>query len=113
MATIFGTEIGLPQSSLIAAILMVQFVGVPFAFLFGSLATRIGTKRAILLGLVVYLFISCFGYFVTTTPQFFVMAFLVATYDCPNACVRRVCARSRRHYLRGDRSWHTGNQVCG
>ncbi len=78
LATIYGTEIGLPQSSLITAILLVQFVGVPFAFLFGSLASRIGTKRAILLGLCVYLFISCFGYFVQTTAQFFVMAVLVA-----------------------------------
>ena len=50
LATIYGTEIGLSQSSLITAILVVQFVGVPFAFLFGSLATRIGAKRAILCG---------------------------------------------------------------
>ncbi|MEM6705940.1 MAG: MFS transporter [Acidobacteriota bacterium] len=78
LATIYGTEIGLPQSSLITAILLVQFVGVPFAFLFGSLAARIGTKRAILIGLSVYLVISVFGYFVTTSTHFFIMAILVA-----------------------------------
>ena len=78
LATIYGTEIGLPQSSLITAILMVQFVGVPFAFAFGALATKIGTKRAILLGLTIYMVISVFGYFVTTSTHFFVLAFLVA-----------------------------------
>jgi MFS transporter, UMF1 family len=39
---------------MIGAIVMVQFVGVPFSFLFGMLAGWIGTKRAIFLGLLVY-----------------------------------------------------------
>ena len=30
---------------MIASILLVQFVGIPFAFLFGMLAGRIGAKR--------------------------------------------------------------------
>jgi len=37
MATLFGTEIGIGREALIAAILVVQFVGVPFTFLFGLL----------------------------------------------------------------------------
>ncbi len=78
LATIFGTELGFPQSALITAILLVQFVGVPFAFLFGGLAGVIGTKRAILVGLAVYLGISCFGYFIETVEQFYVMAIMVA-----------------------------------
>lgn len=79
MATTYGSEIGLPESSLIIAILLVQFVGVPFAFLFGALAHRITAKRAVLLGLFVYLVISIFGYFVTTSTHFFVLAIMVAT----------------------------------
>jgi UMF1 family MFS transporter len=78
MATVFGGEIGLPQPALIGAILMVQFVGVPFAFAFGMLAGRIGPKRAILLGLSIYLGISVLGYFVRTPTHFFILAFLVA-----------------------------------
>ena len=54
MATAYGTEIGIARGPLIAAILMVQFVGVPFAFLFGAMADRIGAKRAIFLALGVY-----------------------------------------------------------
>ncbi len=79
MATIYGAEIGLPTAALISAILMVQFVGVPFAFLFGALAGRVGAKRAIFVGLVVYCGIGVFGFFIQSSWQFFTLAFAVAT----------------------------------
>lgn len=78
MATIYGREIGLPQGGLIGAILMVQFIAMPFAFLFGGLAGKIGAKRAILLGLTVYLGITVLGYFMQTTLHFYLLATLVA-----------------------------------
>ena len=40
MGTAYGTELGIEQGSLITSILIVQFVGIPFAFLFGRLAGR-------------------------------------------------------------------------
>jgi UMF1 family MFS transporter len=79
MATIYGREIGIAQNHLIGAVLLVQFVGIPFAFLFGQIAGSIGTKRAILLALVVYVGISVFGYSVQTTAQFYALAIAVAT----------------------------------
>jgi MFS transporter, UMF1 family len=79
MATTFGDEIGIPKTHMIGALLMVQFVGVPFAFAFGLLADRIGAKRAIFLALVVYGGISIYGYALKTSPQFFVLGFLVGT----------------------------------
>jgi UMF1 family MFS transporter len=79
MATAYGTEIGIEQSSLITAILLVQFVGVPFAFLFGMLADRIGAKPAIFVGLVVYTLISIVGYNMRTATHFFILAILVGT----------------------------------
>lgn len=77
MATAYGTEIGIGQGELIAAVLLVQFVGVPFAFLFGSLARWMGTKRAIFLGLAVYAGISVLGYYMRTAAHFFALAILV------------------------------------
>lgn len=77
MATIYGTEVGIGQGALIASILLVQFVGVPFAFLFGHLAGRIGVKQAIFLGLVVYAGISVLGYFMTNATHFLILALLV------------------------------------
>jgi UMF1 family MFS transporter len=79
MATLFGSGIGIPASSLILAILMVQFVGAPFAFLFGQIAGRIGAKRAILMALLVYVVIALLGSRLATTRDFFVLAFLVGT----------------------------------
>lgn len=79
MGTTFGAELGLPETALIGAILLVQFLGIPFAFAFGALARRIGAKRAILIGITIYLGISIYGYFVHTLTQFFVLAGLVAT----------------------------------
>jgi len=79
MATTFGDEIGIPAPTLLAAILMVQFVAVPFAFLFGSIADRIGAKRAIYIGLFVYVLITIVGYNLRTTAQFLLLAFMVAT----------------------------------
>jgi UMF1 family MFS transporter len=77
MATIYGTTIGIGESSLITAILITQFVGIPFAFLFGSLADRIGAKQAIFLSLVVYTGISILGYFMKTATHFLILAVLV------------------------------------
>lgn len=77
MSTAYGTEIGIGQNVLIAAVLVVQFVGIPFAFLFGALAGRIGPKRAIFVGLIAYTVISVIGYFMKTATHFVMLAGLV------------------------------------
>jgi len=79
MATIYGTEIGIDQTTLIGALLMTQFVGIPFAFAFGRLAKYIGTKNSIMIGLFVYTIISIGGYFMQTALHFWILAFLVGT----------------------------------
>ena len=77
MATAYGTTIGIESGHLIAAIMIVQFVGVPFTFLFGTLAGRLGAKRSIFFGLLVYTGISVLGYFMTSATHFFLLAGLV------------------------------------
>ena len=79
MAAVYGTEIGLGRTHLIGAILLVQFVGIPCAFLFGLLAGRIGAKRAIYLALAVYVVVSVLAYFMTTALHFYALAILVGT----------------------------------
>jgi UMF1 family MFS transporter len=78
MATPYGAEIGIGREALIAAILMVQFVGVPFTFLFGLLAGRLGARRAIYLALGVYTGVCILAYSMTTAVEFFVLAAGVA-----------------------------------
>lgn len=77
MATPYGKELGLGTGSMIAAILMVQFVGIPFAFLFGALAQRIRAKRAILVGIGAYFVITLVAWRMRTELHFYVLAFLV------------------------------------
>ena len=77
MATAYGTEIGIPSSALITAILVVQFVGIPCTFLWGAVAARIGAKRAVFLGLLVYTGIAIIGYFMTTATHFLLLSGLV------------------------------------
>jgi MFS transporter, UMF1 family len=77
MATTYGSEIGLDENAMIGALLVTQFIGIPFAFLFGLMADRIGAKRAVFAGLTVYAFITVLGYFMRTSWEFFALAVLV------------------------------------
>jgi UMF1 family MFS transporter len=77
MAAAYGAEIGIGSGALISAILLVQLVGIPFSFLFGALAGRIGAKRSILVGLLVYAGITVLGYRMRTAAHFFALALLV------------------------------------
>jgi UMF1 family MFS transporter len=77
MATIYGTQIGLPESAMITALLLTQFIGIPCAFAFGMLGSRIGAKTAVFGGLAVYVLITLLGYFMSTATHFFALAVLV------------------------------------
>jgi UMF1 family MFS transporter len=79
MSSIYGAEIGLDANAQIGAYVVVQFVGIPFSFIFGALANRIGAKPAIFIALVVYTGISILGYLMTAAWQFYALAFLVGT----------------------------------
>jgi UMF1 family MFS transporter len=77
MATLFGTQVGIGQGSLIGALLLVQFIGVPAAFVFGAVARRTGAKAAILASLAIYTAISVLAFRMRTGTDFFVLAGLV------------------------------------
>ena len=79
LATSYGTEIGIDQGALITAILLVQFAGVPFAFLFGMLAGRIGAQRSIFIALGVYIVLTISAYYMKTERDFYMLALMVAT----------------------------------
>jgi UMF1 family MFS transporter len=77
MATIYGAEIGIGMIDLIGALLLTQFVGIPFSLLFGKFSSRIGTKRSVMLGLGWYALITVLGYFMSQAWHFWVLAFMV------------------------------------
>ncbi|MBK7877441.1 MAG: MFS transporter [Planctomycetes bacterium] len=77
MAALFGDERNIDRETMIGAILLVQFVGIPFAVLFGKLAGWIGAKRSILVALVAYVGITLLAYRMDTVGEFLVMAVCV------------------------------------
>ena len=54
VAVIYGTELGFQTTELILAILLVQFVGIPFSLIFGRIPGRKDANRAIYLAFVVF-----------------------------------------------------------
>jgi UMF1 family MFS transporter len=83
MATIYGQEVFTAQGiedatiHLIAALLITQFVGFPFAYMFGWISKRIGTKRSIYLALGWYTLVCVGGFFMTRVWQFYALAVAV------------------------------------
>ncbi len=81
MATTYGAEIGIGQGHLIGALLLAQFVGIPFTFAFGALADRVGTRNGLYVALWGYVGISIGGYFMETPLHFWGLAFAVAMFQ--------------------------------
>lgn len=77
MATIYGAEIGIAGNDLIIALLITQFVGIPFTFFFGWLASKITAKRALYITLITYMLITIVGYFMTSALHFYILAITV------------------------------------
>jgi MFS transporter, UMF1 family len=77
MAVDYGKSIGFGTADLILAVLLVQFVGVPAALVSGYLGERIGPRRAIFIGLAVYVFVSIYATFMTQAWEFYVVAGMV------------------------------------
>jgi len=103
MAVDYGKSIGVPDDNLIVALLLVQFVGFPFAYLLGHLGQKLGAKKLILFGIAVYLVVTVLGSNLSLTPynifgwqisQFYLLAFLIAMVQ---GCIQ---AMSRSFYSR-------------
>ncbi len=77
MAVDYGLSIGLNQTALITALLVVQFIGFPAALAFGWLGQRLGARTGIMIGIAVYAGIAAYAYYLQTETQFFVMAIVV------------------------------------
>jgi UMF1 family MFS transporter len=77
MAVDYGLAIGLNANDLIVALLLTQFIGFPAAVLFGRLGERIGAKTGILLGLGVYIFACVWGYSMSESWEFYVLAGII------------------------------------
>ncbi|UCH83930.1 MAG: MFS transporter [Candidatus Latescibacterota bacterium] len=74
MAVDYGLSLGFEANSLVAALLITQFVGFPAALLFGIIGERIGAKTGIIFGIAVYTGVCVWSYFMDTITEFYVLA---------------------------------------
>jgi UMF1 family MFS transporter len=77
MAVDYGLSLGFPAESLIIALLITQFVGFPAALAFGLVARRVGPKPTLYFGVVVYVAVTVYAYFMTSVMEFYVLAVVV------------------------------------
>ena len=80
MAVDYGMSLNFPGESLIIALLIVQFVAFPAALIYGWLASKIGAKTGIMVGIIAYSFITLLGYFMTEAWHFYVLAILIGLF---------------------------------
>ena len=79
MAVDFALSIGLKPPDLIIAIIIVQFVGFPMAFITGYLANKWGNRTCINIGIIVYAVICLVCPFVTKASEFYILAAIIAS----------------------------------
>ena len=81
MAVDYGTSIGFSASSLITALLLVQFVAFPATLIYNWFSSKIGIKNAIYTAIIGYTFITIFGVFVSKEWHFYVLAIMIACFQ--------------------------------
>ncbi|HDP80742.1 MAG TPA: MFS transporter [Spirochaetes bacterium] len=81
MAVDYGMSLGFPSSSLITALLMVQFIAFPATLLYLKVASWLGTKKAVMVAIGGYIIITVFAYFMATQWHFYVLAAAVGLFQ--------------------------------
>jgi UMF1 family MFS transporter len=94
MAVDYGVKLGFEPGALIKALLLVQFIGFPAAVAYGWLAGRIGTRRMIYFGLLVYGIVTVGSYWLESETDFYLLA---AAIGCVQGGVQSL---SRSYYAR-------------
>jgi MFS transporter, UMF1 family len=70
-----GNEItGLDKGQLIMAIIFVQLLAIPGAFIFSKVSKKIGNLNTLKIALTVWIGVCCFAYFIVRTPMSFFIA---------------------------------------
>lgn len=79
MSTAYGTDLGISSTNLLIILFATQVVAAPFAILFGKLSERFTGKKMLYVGIIIYIFVCIYAFFLKTTLDFWILAMLVAT----------------------------------
>nr|GIR52238.1 MAG: putative MFS-type transporter YxiO [Gammaproteobacteria bacterium] len=74
MSVAYGSDIGLEASTMITALIVVQFIAFPSAIIYGYLAERYGQFLFLAIGIVAYILITINSYFMETARDFYTLA---------------------------------------
>lgn len=77
MAVDYGLSLGFPQESLVAALLITQFVAFPAAFAFGWIGERLGACNGIFIAIAAYAGATIGAYRLDSTGDFYALAVLI------------------------------------
>jgi len=81
MSIDYGTSLGFQSSSLITALLLVQFIAFPATLVYNWFSSKIGIKNAIYIGIIGYSSITIFGVFVSEEWHFYVIAVVIGCFQ--------------------------------
>ncbi|EOW9529334.1 MFS transporter [Bacillus cytotoxicus] len=79
MSTAYGTDLGISATNLLIILFVTQIVACPFALLYGKLSEMFTGKKMLYFGIIIYIIICIYAYFLKTTLDFWILAMLVAT----------------------------------
>lgn len=79
MSTAYGSDLGIGSTTLLIVLFVTQVVAAPFTALFGKLGTKYGDKKLIMVGIIIYIFICCYAFFLDSALDFWILAMLVGT----------------------------------
>ncbi|WP_121613218.1 MFS transporter [Mesobacillus foraminis] len=79
MSTAYGTDLGISSTSLLVILFATQVAAAPFAILYGRLADRFTGKFMLYIGIIIYIIVCIYAYFMNSAMDFWILAMLVAT----------------------------------
>ena len=79
MSTAYGSDLGISSTNLLIILFVTQVVAAPFAIIYGKLADKFTGKIMLYVGIIIYMFVCIYAYFLNSTLDFWILAMLVAT----------------------------------
>ncbi|GLI86416.1 putative MFS-type transporter YxiO [Rossellomorea marisflavi] len=79
MSTAYGSDLGITSTNLLIILFVTQVVAGPFSILYGRLSEKFTGKKMLYAGIVVYIGVCIYAYFLETTLDFWILAMLVAS----------------------------------
>ncbi|MET3193079.1 MFS transporter [Bacillus sp. OAE603] len=79
MSTAYGSDLGISSTNLLIILFVTQAVAAPFSIFFGRLSEKFSGKKMLYVGIIVYIIICIYAFFLKTTIDFWILAMLVAT----------------------------------